>query len=527
MVKREVRYEKLGVTLRGKDEPLTVDEAKAYLGWESESEAEQAAEAETAEDSNGDGKKKRKQKSLKFGSDYTLRDSDGNKVRLMNNLANRPLRRTLALRYANEILRHKWKLNGETIVIDRFGVVADGQHRLVGVVLAEQVRKQNPEYWKKMYGWRGPITVECLIVTGIDDKPDVRNTINLGLKRQLSDVLFQDAIFNGTEQEQKKLSSVLAAATRLVWLRAGGMVVTDAPHFPHSEALDFLDQHPRLKDAAYFVEVEDGGGGVEGRKISSYLSLGYAAALLYLMGMSATDPSGYQETGELDDSLWEKAEEFWTLFAQGDQSLNALRKALVNISGSGGMGRDEIVGTVIKAYNLWAEGQEVTGKDIKVKRTTDRESGKVKLSETPRLGGLDTEPEVFEDEPADQDGGTDNGETTELDPQPKAKRSRKAGKSGKASAKSSTNGSGKGKRSRKKTKAADEPEQAGDDGESDGNGSTYEWEEGMEVIVDDGEGEWSGTITELPGDGTVRVEAEGAIYEARVEHLRIAETAAA
>lgn len=491
MSKKSVIYDSVSVSLRDKGEPLTPEDAKALLGWTTEADA-------------GEGGVK-----VAFGSDYSFRDKEGKKVRLLCNVTNRPFRISLAMRYANEILRRKWKLNGETIIIDRHGMIQSGQHRLVGLVLAEQLRQKDVPYWGG-YGWRGPVTIEALLVMGIDDKPETVDTLDIGQKRSLGDVLFRNHVWVGcSESESKRLSSILAGAARLCWLRAGGRDVSDAPHFPHSEALDFIADHPRLLDAVLYVFNCDGGGGADGKKLSTYVSLGYAAALLYLAGMGATDPDKYHAEGSsaLDDSLWEKSEQFWDLFADGEQSLHPLRNALARSDASGATARDEIVGTIVKAYNLYADGEEVTGRAIKIKKATDPETGKTVLNERPRLGGIDAEIEVYDDEPADDDGELD--ETSESKP----KRSRSKKTDAKTNGKAGDTAD-KPKRSRKKK---------GKEAERDTANSAGGFAVGDSVNVKDEAGDWTGKVTDFTfsdGESMAKVAAdEGGEYVVEVSKL--------
>lgn len=472
----KVVYSEVSVSLRAKHTkggPLSVEDAKAILGWTTEGEGEEG-----------------------FGKDYLFRDLEGNKVRLLNNLTNRPFRRSLAQRYASEMLRGKWALNGETVVVDRLGGVQSGQHRLVGFILAEQERRKNVEKWKE-YGWRGPISLEMLVVTGISEKAEVTDTLDLGQKRSLGDVIFRNHDFGElADKEQKRLSNVLAGACRLVWLRVGGRLVSDAPHFPHSEALDFLEAHPRLKEVVDFIHVEEGGSGAEGKKISGFISLGYASALCYLMGVAKTDPVKFAEKGSeaLNYKLMDKAQEFWTLFASGagldkGNPILALRSALMRIDASGGLGRDEICGTVIKAWNLWVDGKEGDGKAIKVKRGKD-EDGRIVLLETPRIGGLDVEQDIPEEE--EPDAPEADAEDTEEGEEAEAPKAEKKPKS-------------KGKT---KTKGKKSPEWSKRIGE---------W-----VWVEDAEGEhWKGQIKEVEGENAIlSAEADGKDYAADVSQLR-------
>lgn len=360
-----------GLTVRvyNGDNKLTVDEAKKILGWQS---------------STGTG--------VDFENKYFLRDKEGDKVRLTNNVTNRPFRRGLADAYALEMLRKKWALNGETIVIDKKGGVQSGQHRLIALVFAEQMRSADKEKWKE-YGWSGPVKIDAVVVSGIDTKKEVVDTLDLGQKRSLGDVIFRNQEFVATkesplsEAEQKTLANVLSGAIRLSWIRQGGKVVSDAPKLPHSEALQHLEENPVIRDCVDFVWRED--AGETGKRISSLIPLTYAAGLMYLMATSGT-----KQGKEIDLKMQSKAEEFWVKFASGadlkaDDPILVLRKLLTNRSTSTGAGRDEVVILVVKAWNLWIDGNKATASDIKVKMAKNKDTGKMVVDEDPRMGGLD------------------------------------------------------------------------------------------------------------------------------------------
>lgn len=380
---KKILYKQVTAELHSKatKNPLTVDEAKELLGWEE----------------------------TDHKTDYDFRDMDGNKVKLRNNPSNRPFRMILAKRYANEHLRGKWKLNGESCVFDRYGQCQSAQHRLTGFIFAEQMRKQG----KGPKGfWKGPVMMECLVVLGIHE--DAADTLDMGQKRSLGDVIFRRAEFkDASRSEQKKLANHLSHAIRLVWLRSGGKKISDAPFFPHSEALEFFEEHPRLLECVKFIYDLEGGRGAEGGRISKRVSPGYAAALLYLAGHSATDPAKFIEDGVevLDDSLMEKAEDFWTIFASGanldeGSPILHLRELLIKIDAQSGAGRDDVVGACIKAMNLYFDDPKATCKatDVKVKKKKDKESGKMVLNEDePRLGGMDVPVEEFIDADAEEE----------------------------------------------------------------------------------------------------------------------------
>ena len=355
--------------------PLTVEEAKALIGWQ------------VADD-----------------KDYIFRDLDGNKIKLENNPDNRPFRMVLAKRYANEMIRGKWDgLNGETIIFDWFGFCQSGQHRLVAFILADQMREQGLKTV-----WSKEASLECLIVLGTD--PSSADTLDMGQKRSLGDVLFRRVDFSGkSKSEQKKLTNILSHTIRMVWLRTGGKKISDAPHFPHSEALDFFEEHPRLYDAVQFIYDLEGGRGSEGGRISKRISPGYAAAMLYLAGMSTTDPAKYavEGTDAMDDKLWERAEDFWTLFASGanlpeGSPILVLRELLVNIDAQSGAGRDDVVGATIKAMNMWFDDTKATTKAtaVRLKKRKNDEGKYVIAEDEPRLGGIDFPVEDVVDLPA-------------------------------------------------------------------------------------------------------------------------------
>lgn len=333
---------------------VTVDEAKEIIGWTEEPADE------------------------KWDKEFTLKDLYGKKVRLVNNPTNRPFRRPLADRYASEHLRGKWSLNLETIVIDANGFVLQGQHRLVSLILGEQTRQINPSQWGST-----PLVLEVAIGYGVSPKPENANTYDLGASRSLGDVIYRHQQFGKkiTEKEQKKIAKLLSGAIRLVWLRVGGKQVSFAPHFPHSEALEFYKKHPKTLNSVKEILKLDAGEEGNERLISSLLSLSYAAALYYLQSSVNAD----------------KALKFWTLFASGEglekgDPILVLRQSLSRFDTSSGSSRDALIGMVVNAWNLWSKGKKATTKEIKVARKKDGD--RFILAEFPRIGGLDSDAEV-------------------------------------------------------------------------------------------------------------------------------------
>src|SRR5262245_40928937 len=81
---------------------------------------------------------------------------------LKGRLANRPLNKTQVRRIIDDIRQGRWRLNGESIILDHDLHVLDGQHRLQAISEAG-------------------ITVEALVVVGAD--PQVIPSIDQGSRR--------------------------------------------------------------------------------------------------------------------------------------------------------------------------------------------------------------------------------------------------------------------------------------------------------------------------------------------------------
>lgn len=362
---RALKYPEITSQLRARHVeagPLTIQEAKEFIGWQEEPKKEAPHNGEVVPEPE------------KFGNDFVLKDVFGRKIRLLNNPSNRPFKLPLAQRYCNEMLRGKWALNLETIVLDRFGFVQQGQHRLVGFILAEQERLINTARWGSK-----PVTLEVLMGFGVSEKPEVANTYDLGAKRSLADVLYRHQKFGRdvSDKEQQRTTKILSSAIRLVWLRLGGQQLSFAPHFPHSEAISFYEQHPGILESVQAINTLDEDG-----NISVLITPGHAAALHYLM------------TGAKSAK---KRDEFWSLFTTGagleaGNPVLVLRSILAKKDGGNSSQRDEIIGLVVKAWLAWLAGEKVASKQLALKKSKDGD--RFILAEVPRMGGLDVVPEV-------------------------------------------------------------------------------------------------------------------------------------
>lgn len=396
--KRGVKYKSLsvnGITIPLNTTKISVDEAKELLGWRVSTDEQE---------------------------EHTLLDLEENRICLDNNLTNRPYKGALARRWMSEILRGKWQLNGETIIIDKTGMVQSGQHSLCALVLAEQTRLKDKDKWAEH--WKKECYIEKLVVRGISDDDAVVDTIDLGQRRSLGDVIARNQTFAGLgKKEQARLSNDLASATRLVWERQGGKERRFAKEFPHSEAIDFLEDHPKLVECVKLINELNKEGA-----ISKKIQRGFASGLCYMMMHTSTDPNEYFGEGEdtnvsaLSEDNKEYATDFWTHFSDpeklaADNPIRILSEKIATINSAGAVGRLKVIGSVVKTFNMYMDEGEFTTEDpwkeLQVAAHFDDDYVE-KLDETPRLGGIDYDI-------AESDAGAASGDFT-LDLSKKGKR---------------------------------------------------------------------------------------------------------
>jgi hypothetical protein len=368
---RKVVYPEFDVYLyltdddKSSDGPITVDVAKDILGWAEESE------------------------NVKFKNEYLFK-LEGKKIRCHNNITNRPFDLKLAQKWALEIIRGKWKLNGETIIIDKKAMIHDGQHRLVGLILAETMRQKNKEFWSD--AWKTPCVLESVVIVGVDHDDDTINTINTGSPRTLSDVIYRTEFFdNLSQKDRKKVSRIADYALKGLWKKTGAGAYSLAPHMPHSESLDFISNHPYLLEAVKFIWEEEGGD----RRVTSLLPLGTASYMMYLMAAEATDGEAYREyfhEDVVDFKLKDKAEEFWTLLAGGETAFSPVKKNLESVQKRfhefPRIVRLCCIGIVTKAWQVWSEGKKITARNCKVE-PVENEMGIWQMDDQPCFGGID------------------------------------------------------------------------------------------------------------------------------------------
>lgn len=373
---------------------LTDELAKELIGWE---------EVEVKDDS------------------VILTDEAGHYVRFHNNGKNRAYDHGTAKKYAYDILNRFWadsrngdgcSINGETIIIGRTGNVTSGQHRLSALVLACQIWEQEP-HWKEK--WSEKPTLEGIIVRGTDEAPHTLRTLDNVKPRSVEDVFYANTeILNDLgKTDRKTVIKAAANAVRVLWDRTGLKDNPYTPYLSNSEAVEFLESHVKILDAATHIWESDKavtGGAVTGNK-GLKLGLGTAAGLMYLMAASNGDHDDYiadpnDKTARIEGWGWEKAEEFWTLLATQHPDVREVRNSSVQELVDDGSGelkererfiftsdgkRDEKVAILVNAFNEYANGGVIKAKVINPPAMWKKQDdGSLTLVEPyPILGGID------------------------------------------------------------------------------------------------------------------------------------------
>lgn len=138
------------------------------------------------------------------------------------NEENRRLRWDSIREYADMMKRGAWRLNGETIIISREGLLNDGQHRLYAVIDAQ-------------------IGVQMQFTFGVERAS--RDTLGQGLRRSPADLL----TMHGFTQTTK-----LAPAVRFIWAYDNGHPLSQHPLQP--EVPQIAARYPDLLDAYHKVD---------------------------------------------------------------------------------------------------------------------------------------------------------------------------------------------------------------------------------------------------------------------------------
>ncbi len=382
---REVIYQDLREVRYVGDTALTPDDAKKMLGWTTnEDDAKEAGIKE-----------------------HTLKDREGNPVWQLNNDINRPLVMGRVEDLLQAIRTRKWRYNGEAIAIGKTGRIINGQKQLTALVLAgyDQANAKSDEEIEEWASYWGdtPVSIDKLVVYGVDESDDVANTYDLAQSRSLSDIIYRSEYFSKMDaKDRKTIARTTEHAIRMLWSRTGGGGVafqgTQARRKTHTELLDFLSRHPRLLRCVKHIQNEN-----PENAIGQFISPGYAAAFMYLMASSGTNPDAYhtatppREGGEgkkaiVQFSLWDEAAEFWVLLGSGSPDFTEVRKALralndIDLGAAGGLSQK--IAVLCQAWKAFSSGvRKVSLKHLALAYGVN-EVGDTVLEENYTFGGID------------------------------------------------------------------------------------------------------------------------------------------
>jgi hypothetical protein len=340
----------------------------------------------------------------------------GKKIQCVNNTHNRPFNETWARTIAQDILNRHWRDNGEAIVIGRTGRVLSGQHRLIGLVLADQMWSgKNAPHWKSKWP-EGPLVIESTLSLGVSEESETVRTLDNVRPRTFSDVLYTEENVFGSLSPSARKEAIrnLDYCVRFLWNRTGqsnqsyGYFNT---YRTHSEAIDFLHNHPHIFQAVEHVtglnerpksKDENGKVIVGAAPVTQVVgSAGIASGIEYLAGCSATSPDGannYHDSDPraekkgkrslLDWSRWEKAQQFLEDLLQLEQVREVMIDLLPAMEGDLKISQAAKAAVIVKAWNFYVEDQPFTAEDITPETVVDGFGNRI-IAESPILGGID------------------------------------------------------------------------------------------------------------------------------------------
>lgn len=306
------------------------------------------------------------------------------KALLELNTTNRPLSNSQVKLYANEMLRGKWKLNGEAIIFgsDDEGndSIISGQHRLHALILANKLYAADPSQYEN-----ATLELTTVIIFGV--AIETADSVDLGMTRKHGHVIYRDEFvdkvipkeWSNTNSRKAKWCNTLAGAARLVWLRCGGATVSSAPKFIVSEMMDFIkEEHTNL---CHFVSATLSASEEEGAGLK--ISIPYIAGLTYMASLDA-DGNIHKPTMEtLLDSMLSIAQNAVTP-GSAEHALVTYWNKLFSTPGS--KDRDlDIVGPFVKALNAIIAGEKTTAAKLALTKK-EREDY---VSFPPLLAGYD------------------------------------------------------------------------------------------------------------------------------------------
>jgi hypothetical protein len=346
---------------------------------------------------------------------YLLVDENGKKVQCVNNAHNRPFNETWARTLAQDILNGHWRDNGEAIVIGKSGQVLSAQHRLVGLVLADQLwRGKNAPHWKSKSST--PPVIESTLSLGVSEEPATIRTLDNVRPRTLSDVLYTEENVFGrlSAANRKEAIRNLDYAIRFLWNRTGQgnpSYGSFTSYRTHSESLDFFHRHPHLAQIVEHITSinerpkakDENGKVVTGPAPITQVagSAGVAAGIEYLASCSASDEdqvAAYHQAEPpaekkgkkdlLDWSLLEKALAFFEELPHVEQVREVMIDLLPAMEGDLKVSQAVKAAVIVKAWEHYKDDRSFSAEDITPETVVDGFGNRI-LAESPTLGGID------------------------------------------------------------------------------------------------------------------------------------------
>ncbi len=352
-----VKYDKVSIlefSSTSPHGPLTVEDMKLMLDWETEKEwqARMVAEEGGKPEHYLFGEIGPIRKDNKQHQPIHCLNSAKEKVVCWNNANNRPFDMGWCEALVHTILAGQWAgplmvpgetVNGETVRVSKYGRVLSGQHQGTALILADEtlaLSRANPNNAAdpKYPAWNGhdhPV-LETIVITGLSEDERVLRTIDYVKPRTTADMLYTMPVFReNTPVQRKEMTRMLSTGIDTLWTRT-----KTQGYRTHPEVVGFLERHKTLLKCVdhLFVENAARASADGGRKISKLrLSAGQCAALCYLMGSS--NDNGDEQYGDryrnesppsehgLDWKMWDRARKFWALLA-GDRGFMPVRMAL-------------------------------------------------------------------------------------------------------------------------------------------------------------------------------------------------------
>lgn len=349
-----------GMKRRG---PLTAEDAKQLLGWESEEDYSKRRAAESGQPED----------KCKFPTDMDVvpfQDVGGANVVCWNNHHNRPFDREHALKLAQDILSGAWRFNMENAIISALGTVLSAQHRLVGLVFADQLwRGPQKLHWQSIC--KTPPSIECCIAFGCEESAEVLTSLDNVKPRSESDVIYTSKWYADLNHaERKECSRMQAAALDLLWKRTAAGTGADVwnKYKTNSTALDFLDRHKRLVECVRHLFDCNKGRAISLLKVSP----GQCAAMQYMMAAGKSDELDYDKHRSEEGvsfELWDEAAAFWDGVADNDNAtFKPLREGLrLLVDPDEGLGGRlvEKIALVALAWRTWLDnGGDIQESDL-------------------------------------------------------------------------------------------------------------------------------------------------------------------